>query len=97
MSAREEMLARIRTAHGVAPMPRPPVPRNYRRVDERSSADLVDLLCLRMAGVRFPEPARSALVSFLDDSGTPDVRLATNFRVDILTTLIFNSPQWMQR
>ena len=48
MSAREEMLARIRTAHGVAPMPRPPVPRDYRQADERTPADLVDLLEQRL-------------------------------------------------
>lgn len=44
MSAREEVLARIRAAHAAAPVPPPPLLRNYRRTVERSRTELVDLL-----------------------------------------------------
>ena len=49
MNAREEMLQRIRTAHAAAARsphetPPPSVARDYRRTDERTQAELVDLL-----------------------------------------------------
>lgn len=47
MSAREEVLGRIRTALG-GPRPVPPVARDYRTTDERSPAELLDVLVDRL-------------------------------------------------
>ncbi|HSP39007.1 MAG TPA: LUD domain-containing protein [Frankiaceae bacterium] len=44
MTARDEVLARIRAAHEVAPMPSPTIPRGYRTRDGRSANELADLL-----------------------------------------------------
>lgn len=48
MSAREEVLSRIRTAAAVAPVGPVQVPRDYRRTDERDRATLLDLLTERL-------------------------------------------------
>jgi L-lactate dehydrogenase complex protein LldG len=48
MSARDEVLSRIRAAHRAAPMPSPVVPRAYRRSDLRPPSELADLLEQRL-------------------------------------------------
>jgi L-lactate dehydrogenase complex protein LldG len=48
VSARDEVLGRIRTALGEHRAPVPPVARDYRTTDDRSPADLLDLLVDRL-------------------------------------------------
>ncbi len=52
MSARDEVLGRIRAAHAVAPFPPPAVRRDYRTTDGRSDPELLDLLEDRLVDYR---------------------------------------------
>lgn len=85
MSAREEVLTRIRTAHAAAPASAPTVWRNYRVADDRSPAGLLDLLEDRLVdyratvrrGTDVSELVRTALVerglgSLVVPMGVPD-------------------------
>jgi L-lactate dehydrogenase complex protein LldG len=52
MSAREEVLARIRTALGESRAPVPEIVRGYRTTDDRSAAELLDVLTDRLEDYR---------------------------------------------
>jgi hypothetical protein len=58
---------------------------------------LVDLLAVRLLGVRLGDTQRNALLAFLTSSGTPKVADAIKYRVDILAVLVLDSPNWIQR
>src|SRR4051812_459214 len=60
VSARDDVLARIRHAHAAAPTPPPRVPRDYRRADDRPHRDLVDLLEQRLVDYRAVAPRGAA-------------------------------------
>ena len=71
MSAREEVLARIRTALG-ADRPAPAVPRGYRTTDDRPPAELLDVLTDRLEDYRAtvlrsaPEDVAATVAAALD-------------------------------
>lgn len=48
MSARDDVLARVRAARAVEPLPDGPTPREYRRTDDRPLPELLDLLSGRL-------------------------------------------------
>ncbi|MDQ1632966.1 MAG: L-lactate dehydrogenase complex protein LldG [Frankiaceae bacterium] len=48
MSARDDVLARVRAAQAVEPLPDGPTPRDYRRHDDRRLPELLDLLVERL-------------------------------------------------
>ena len=52
MSAREDVLGRIRTALGDSRPPVPEVPRSYRTTDDRTSTELVEVLVDRLEDYR---------------------------------------------
>ncbi|HLM04199.1 MAG TPA: LUD domain-containing protein [Blastococcus sp.] len=52
MTARDEVLGRIRTALGENRAPLPPVARDYRTTDDRSPAELLDVLTDRLEDYR---------------------------------------------
>jgi L-lactate dehydrogenase complex protein LldG len=52
MSAREEILGRIRTALGPTPAPPAEIPRDYHPTDDRSAAELLDVLVDRLEDYR---------------------------------------------
>lgn len=52
MSARDDVLARVRAARAVEPLPGTPSPRDYRRSDDRPLAELLDLLAERLSDYR---------------------------------------------
>ena len=52
MSAREEVLARIRTALGPGRAPAPEIARDYRTTDDRGTAELLDVLVDRLEDYR---------------------------------------------
>jgi L-lactate dehydrogenase complex protein LldG len=52
VSARDDVLARIRSAHAGAPFAPPPVARDYRATDDRSVRELLDLLEDRLVDYR---------------------------------------------
>jgi uncharacterized protein (DUF1800 family) len=62
-----------------------------------TNGDLVDTVALRLLGVRLLDPQRAALVTFLSDSGCPNVADSIAWRLDILAALVLNSPQWIER
>lgn len=80
MTAREEVLGRIRTALG-GRRPTPEVPRDYRTTDERSTAELLDVLAdrledyratvLRCTPDRIPATVPAALAAGLGTGWTP--------------------------
>jgi L-lactate dehydrogenase complex protein LldG len=79
MSAREEVLGRIREAHRRAPMPPPHVPRDYRRDDGRPRDELLDLLERRLvdyrATVRRGTDAGETIAAVLASRGLPSLVL----------------------
>jgi L-lactate dehydrogenase complex protein LldG len=72
MSARAEVLGRIRTALGEAPTPLPEVTRGYRRTDDRPPAVLLDVLVDRLEDYRAtvlrcaPDEIGATVVAALD-------------------------------
>jgi uncharacterized protein (DUF1800 family) len=58
---------------------------------------LVDLLALRLLGVRLGDPQRAALLTFLSSSGAAKVADAIRSRLDILAALVLDTPNWIQR
>jgi L-lactate dehydrogenase complex protein LldG len=74
MSAREEVLGRIRTALGAPRAPVPEVARDYRRTDDRPRAVLLDVLTDRLEDykatvLRCPPDAVGATVTAALDAG----------------------------
>lgn len=79
MSAREEVLGRIREAHRQAPMPAPTVPRDYRQTDDRTRDELTDLLEQRLvdykAQVHRGREATATIAAVLEARALPSLVL----------------------
>jgi hypothetical protein len=58
---------------------------------------LVDLLTLRLLGVRFRSQDRTAILNFLAATGPLTVASVIGQRLDALVTLILSSPYALQR